>query len=864
MELIGFHARTIEETAEKLETDIKQGLSESEVKKRRERHGKNVLPQAELPSGFRIFISQFKSPLIFILAIAGVVTLIMGKYTDAIVILAAVLLNTIIGYFQENKATRALDELQKILKITAKVIRSGNEKKISEEEIVPGDLVVLMAGDKVPADARVIESWNLKANEAVLTGEWVSSRKDTKPLGKKTALADRENMVYMGSTVESGKGMAIAVKTAEDTEIGRVAAMVQGIEERKTPYQAKIKKFSWVLASIIGFIALFIFVDGLLTGGGFVEMFTLAVAVAVAAIPEGLPVAITVILAVGMHRILQEKGLVRHLTSAETLGSASIIATDKTLTLTEGRMEVQEIYTPESNGKREALVAATLANDAFVENPDAPFEHWIIQGNPTEKALLKAGIDAGISRKKILEDLPIIHKIPFDPVKKYIASFHEENGRIKIYVSGAPESLLELSSKLPKKEKEEILEKLESLTEKGLRVVAVASRSISSSRENEFEDKIKKLSFIGFIAMRDPIRKGVKKAIKLARLAGIRTIMVTGDHLQTARTVADELGMREKDGVIVEGKELDEMSDKELQERLGEISVYARVEPKHKMRIVNAWQNKGEVIAMTGDGINDAPALRRADIGIALGSGTDAAKEVSDLILLGDNFSIIPKAIKQGRILVDNIRKVITYLLSSAFTELILISTAIAVGWPLPVTAVQILWINLVEDALPSVALTFEKGEEEVMKRKPEPKNNPLLTGEMKGIIFIIGIVTDLILLGLFLYLLNNTNYAIEHIRTFIFFALVIDSFFFIFSCRNLNKNVWQYNPFSNKFLNWTVLASFLLMVCVIYIPFLQNVFETVALDATDWLLLIGLGLLNVFLIEIMKYFFIRKGWATE
>jgi P-type Ca2+ transporter type 2C len=853
-----FHSKTIKEVSGFFEVDTEKGLSEDQVKKRREKYGKNIIPEAKPPSRFKIFISQFKSPLVFILAIAGIIVLIMGKYTDAIVIWAAVILNTAIGYFQENKAIRALDELKKVLKVTAKVIRSGNEKKISETEIVPGDLIVLVAGDKIPADARVIKSWNLKAGEAALTGEWIPSRKDTKPLDKKTSLADRENMVYMGTTVESGEGLAVVVKTGKDTEIGHVAVMVQGIKERKTPYQVKIKKFSWILASVISLIALFIFIEGLLTGGKFVEMFTLSIAVVVAAIPESLPIAFTAILAVGMQKILKEKGLVRHLTSAETLGSSSVIATDKTLTLTEGKMEVQEVYTYKSKEK-DVLVASALANDAFIENPDEPFEHWIIQGNPTEKALLKASIESGISRRKILKKEPLVHKIPFDSVKKYISSFHKIEKGTKIYVSGAPESLINLSGNLSKKDKEEVLDKLNELTNKGLRVVASASRTITRFKKDDPENNIKKLDFLGFIAMRDPIRKGVKEAIELARSAGIHILMVTGDHPRTALAVARELNITVNNEEVIEGKEIDEMSDEELQESLSKVGVYARVEPKHKMRIINAWQDKGEVIAMTGDGINDAPALRKADIGIALGSGTDVAKEISDIILLEDKFSIIPKAIRQGRVLIDNIRKSITYMLSSAFSELILVSTAIVLGWPLPVTAVQILWVNLVEGALPGIAFTFEKGEKGVMKRKPEPKNSPLLNKEMKGIIFIIGIITDVILLGIFLYLLNNTNYNIEHIRTFIFVALIIDSLFYVFSCRNLNLNIWQYNPFSNKFINWTVILSIFLMLAVIYFPFLQNVFETVPLDFIDWLLLSGVGFINLFLIELMKYLFVSK-----
>ncbi len=853
-----WHNASIKEVLQKIKVDPQKGLPNKEARERQNKYGKNVLEEKELPSRFRIFLEQFKSPLIFILAIAGIVTLFMAEYTDALVIWAAVILNTLIGYFQENKATRALSKLRKILKVKAKVIRNGNQKEIPQEELVPGDVIILESGDKIPADARIIESWDLKTNEAILTGEWKPSKKGTKTLEKDTSLADRKNMVYMGSIVANGGGKAVVVSTSDNTEIGRVSTMVQEIEEEKTPYQKKIKKFSWSLSGIIGLVTVFIFLEGIFTGGDFIEMFTLAVAIAVAAIPEGLPVAITAILAVGMQLILKKKGLVRKLTSAETLGSSSIIATDKTLTLTEGKMEAQKLFTLDNDKKELGYKIASLANNAFIENPEANTENWTIKGSPTDKALIKAGIDYGISFEDIEEEEPLAYKMPFNSSRKYSAAFHKDGGKTNVYISGAPEVLIDLSDNLSKKDEQEVLKKLEEFTSKGFRVVALGYKEFPKDKK-DLKNSVEKIDFIGLIVIYDPIRKGVKKAIKLSQEAGIKIIMVTGDHVETARFVANKLGINRESKKVIEGRDLEKMSDEELEEELEHIAVFARVEPKHKMRIINACQKRGEVIAMTGDGINDAPALQKSNIGIALGSGTDVAKEVSDLVLLGDKFSIIPAAIRQGRIIVDNIRKVITYLLSSAFSELILIGSAVIMGWPLPVTALQILWVNLIEDALPGISFTFEKEEKGVMERKPEPQDTPLLNTEMKTIITIISLVSNFVLIGIFFYLFNSANYTIEHIRTVIFVALAIDSLFFVFSCKNLNRNIWQYNPFSNKFLNISVLISLFLMVAAVYTPLLQSLLSTVALGFIDWLVLTGFGFLNLMIIESLKWFFIEK-----
>lgn len=857
-----------EDTAHAFQVDEERGLGEHEAKKRQETFGENTLPEEKPPSPAEIFLRQFRSPLILILLVAGIVTLLFREYTDSGVILGTVLLTTLLGYFQERKATKALASLKKILEIKATVWREGKGKEILQKDVVPGDIILLQPGAKVPADGRVLESWNLKISEAALTGEWISSAKRNDALEEQTPLADRDNMVYMGTTIEEGTGKAVATAIAAGTQLGAVNALLQRVQEERTPYQKKLARFSWVIGIAITMVAFLIFLQGILAGGELVHMFEIAVAIAVSAIPEGLPIAMTVVLAIGMQRILKEKGLVRTMPSAETLGSTSVIATDKTLTLTEGRMEVEEIAPLRLADRELALASAVLANEAFIENPDAVFEKWIVRGRPTDKALVQAAMEAGISKIELEKNTPLALRIPFDSASKYVASFHKSEGGLKAYVSGAPESILELSL-LSEDEKRQAEQKLRELTERGLRVVSVATKDVpqetleKNADKQSFQylkDEIKDLRFIGFIALKDPLRKGVKEAIKTARQAGVKTIIVTGDHLLTARAVARKVGLPASQENIMEGKDLEQMPDEELASRLPQISVFARVEPAHKMRIIEAWQNQNAVIAMTGDGVNDAPALKKADIGLALGSGTEVAKDVSDLILLEDKFSIIPAAIREGRVILENIRKIITYMLSDSFTETILIGVALLIGAPfLPVTALQILWINLVEGSLPAIALAMEKPDQDVMKQKPPKHDLSLLTGEMKIIIFVIGIITDLILLGLFLWLLSATSYEAQHIQTIVFVGLGLGSLLYVFSCKSLRKNIWEYNPFSNLYLLGAVAVGFFLLFAVIYIPPLQSLFHTVPLRPFDWILLFSLALLNVLLIEAVKWYFIQK-----
>jgi len=858
-----WHNLSIQETAQVFNIDLEKGLSLEQVKENQEKFGFNQLPQKKPLSQMKIFLDQFKSILIYILIISEIITLILKEWTDAVVIFFAIALSTVVGYIQERKASNALRELKKVLEIKSICIRNGKEKQVSQKDLVPGDIIILKAVDKVPADARIIKSSNLKINEAALTGEWITSEKHCRVLAEDIPVADRENMLYMGTIVENGNAQAIVVQTGINTELGKVAVMIRETAEGKTPYQKKLSYFSSIVGIIISFICFFIFIEGLIKGKPFVEMFTTAVAVAVAAIPEGLPVAMTVILALGMGRILKKKGLVRKLSAAETLGSTSIICTDKTLTLTQGKMQVDEIR---SNDEKLCSIISVLCSESFIENPDAPRKSWKLIGGPTDRGLVLGAEKKGLYKPELEKEFPKIDEISFNSKNKFIASLRQNKKGNILFVSGAPEKMLNLSSFIRIKNRQnktidkiqrlKLEKELIELTSKGLRVIALAYKDTDIGTIKNKD--INNLTFVGFIGLKDPLRKDTKKAIEICKKAGIRTIIVTGDHILTACAVAKELGLETGAENVISGKDLDKLSDKEFQKRIDKICVYARVEPKHKLRIISAWQDKNKVVAMTGDGINDAPALKKADIGIAFGSGTDVAIEVSDLVLLNDNFSVIVSAVEQGRAILDNIRKVITYLLSDTFTEIILVSVTLFAGFPLPISAVQILWVNLIEDGLPSIALAFEPKERGLMNQKPSGHDIPLLTREMKIIIFIIGLVTDLILLGVFFWLWNN-NHDIAYVRTMIFVALSIDSIFYVFSCKSLRKNVWHTNIFSNKYLIMAWVISFLALFATVYLPVFNTFLKTVALGFYDWMILIGLGLVELGLIETVKHYFIVR-----
>ncbi|HEB01470.1 MAG TPA: HAD family hydrolase [Candidatus Portnoybacteria bacterium] len=867
-----WHSFSIERTLTELKTK-KSGLTEEEAKKRLQRFGFNKLPEEKRFSRLVIFLDQLKSPLIYILIVAGIITVLLKEYVDTIVIFGAVALNAVVGFIQENKVSRALSKLKEVIKPKTFVLREGNPKEIETGFLVPGDIILLKTGDKIPADSRLIEAKDLKVNEASLTGEWLPIKKDIQVLSRDVILAERGNMVHQGTVVERGKGIAVVTETGLKTQLGRIASLVKETKEEKTPLQKKLARFGKIVGAIISLVCLIIFFEGILTGNSFLEMFTTAVAIAVAAIPEGLPVAMTVILTLGMQRILKKKGLVKKLLAAETLGSTSVICTDKTGTLTEGKMKVAQILAESGQaGESLPLKIVTLCNEAIVENPEERVDKWIVRGRSTDKALLIAALSAGFNKKELEKKMPKIDELPFDSERKYMATLHQLSQTEEIlYLSGSPEAILSISSffhqagqpkKITKAKQKELISKLENLTGQGLRVVAVAYRKIRKKGPGRLkieEEDLKKVVFTGLIALKDPLRKEVKESIKLCRQAGLRPIIVTGDHRLTAKTIAVELGLPARAENILEGKELDKISDKELRNRVKKIGIYARATPKHKLRIIDAWQSQGEVVAMTGDGVNDAPALKKADIGVALGSGTAVAKEASDLILLTDNFSIIVAAVEGGRVIIDNIRKVITYLLSDSFTEMILIGLSLLLGWPLPILAGQILWVNLIEDGLPGIALAFEPKEKDIMQRKPEGHEMPLFTREMKVLVFIIGLITDLFLFGLLFWLLKYSGYEISHIRSVIFAGLAIDSIFYVFSCKSLRRNLWHINPFSNKFLTFSWMFGLMMLIVALYVPFFQTLLKTVPLNLFDWTLILGLGILNLILIELTKYYFIVK-----
>ncbi len=866
-----------EETIKLLQSDNIKGLTDKDIKIRQEKFGKNKLPEGKTLSQFKIFLEQFKSPMVYILLLAGVITLFLKEYTDAIVIFSAVFLNTIIGYIQESKSSKALKELKKVLSLKAIVFRNGQQEEILADELVPGDIIMLRPGDKVPSDGRLIEVHDLKINESALTGEWLSASKNIDILSDNTSLADRDNMVYMGTIVEDGLGKAVITATGIKTEIGKITSLVEDTKEEKTPYQKKLAHFSKVVGIIISIICFIIFIEGMLTGGEFVEIFTTAVAVAVSAIPEGLPMAMTVILALGMQKILKRKGLVRKLSAAETLGSTSVIATDKTGTLTEGLMTVAGIFLLSSDKKDEieVLKNVVLCSEAFIENPDDKSEKFIAKGMFTERALVLAGARAGIFKDKMEIIEPQIDKIIFNSKDKYSASLRNLSSVENIiYIKGAPEIILAKSNylkrnneniKITDNDRDLLNKKYEELAGQGYRILGVGYKKVNKelSKDIKLEAEINDLVFQGFVFLEDPIRAKAKDAIQACYQAGMRPIIITGDHRLTAKAIANKLGFNVKDKNILEGKDLEKMSDIELSKILKDIQIYARVEPKHKLRIIEAWQKKGEVVAMTGDGINDAPALKQADIGVALGSGTEVAKEVSDLVLLSDDFSIIVSAVEEGRSILDNIRKVITYLLSDSFSEVILVGVSMLAGFPLPITAVQILWINLIEDGLPNIALAFEPKEKDLMKQKPQSRDIPLLTREMKIIIFIVGLITDLFLLIIFFWL-NKQNYTLEYIRTIVFACLAIDSIFYVFSCKSLRKNIWHINLFNNKLLIGAWFFSVVGLMIALYLPVFNKVLGTVALPFSAWYIIMGVAIVNIILIEAAKYYFIARHKTEE
>ncbi|MFW5884654.1 MAG: cation-translocating P-type ATPase [Patescibacteria group bacterium] len=849
-----WHSKRTQEVLKTLEADLENGLEEEEAKKRIKRFGKNKISKDKRFSRLKIFLGQLNSVLIYILIIAAVITFFMGKWTDGAVISLAVIVNAFFGYWEEVKVSKIFKKIHSALKTKAIVYRNGVKKEILQENLTIGDIIELKTGNKVPADARVVEEENLQVSEAILTGESNPSRKITQEMSPETSLADRENMVYMGSLVESGRGKAVITAVGNKTETGNIASILQQTKEQKSPLQKKMIDFGRIIGGLIGGLCVLLFFGGILRGEDPLQTFEAAVAIAVGGVPESLPVVMTVILAIGMERLLRKKGLVRKMNSVETLGSTSIICLDKTKTLTQGKMEMEKI---DSSNKKEAFKVAVLCNEAYAENPKDKVKNWKVNGSPTDKALFFSGKEEGLYKHHLEQESKEMMKLEFSFGNKFQASLRKEEKNHFIYVSGAPEAVLERAGQDSDWQK-----KSEMMAQDGLRVVALARKKINKIPKNkkEFLQEVSDLEILGLIGFKDPLRPGIKSAIKKAREAGVKPIIITGDQKKTAQFVAKEAGVDFQADQVLEGRELEKISDEKLAQTVDNYRIYVRVEPKHKIRIVSAWQKKGEIVAMVGDGVNDAPAIKKADIGLSLGSGTEIAKEASDLVLLNDSFEIIVKAIGEGRTILDNLRKSIAYVLSDSFASIIVVGAAkIFFGWPLPILPVQILWNNFIEDSFPTIAYAFEPPEKGVMKRKPSYKKQRLLTKEMKTLIFLVGVIKQFLVLILFWFLWGKLSWDLDYVRTIIFGTFAFDTAFVIFSFKNLRKNIWQINPFSNKWLNGSSLLVIAAFLSTIYIPFLSNLIQTTPLGLNGWLILFGFVGVNLFLIESTKWFFIAR-----
>jgi len=798
-----------------------QGLSEKEVLELRKKLGENIIPFKGEATWLSILFSQFKSPLIYILVVVGVISLFLKEYFNTILIGAVIVLNVVMGFFQEYNAKKTLVALKKILKPKAIVIREGKRKEVEVKELVAGDFVILGSGDRIPADGIFVEGTGLLVNESLLTGEEEAVKK---------TINEKENYLLMGTAVLSGRGVMEVLKIGKETEMGKIGQSLAEIKEEKTPIQEKLEIFARFLAYLILGISFCIFIVGILSNHNPIEMFKMAIILAIAAIPEGLPIAITIILALGMRRILKKKGLIKNLLSIETLGSTSVICTDKTGTLTEGQMKV--IKTDFSDEEK-ALLALTLFNE---QRSGLEVAVWDFVKNVAKFDPLKV---FG-STKRIYEE-------PFNSENKYSLTVNKIENKETAFLVGAPEILLSFCG-IAEKEKNDVLKKIENWADQGLRVLGVTFKEKGDLTEK------KDFSWLGLVGIADPLRKEVKEAILAAQEAGIKVKIVTGDYRKTAERIAVNLSFQINGDNVLDGQELENISEEDLKNRIDDIFLFTRVTPHQKKKIIKVLQEKGEIVAMTGDGVNDAPALKKADIGVVVGSGSEVAKEAGDLILLDNNFKTIVSACEEGRLIFSNIQKMVAYVLSNSFVEMALIFGAIIFRLPPPLTIVQILWIHLICDGPPDVALAFEPQEKSLMKESPkEIKKENILSGTTKFLIYTISLIGggfSLLLFWLFGQKGNNLGLG----QTIAFATVAAIDLIYIFSYKNLKKPmIKNENFFKNKFLFLSVAYGFLLLFLAIYLPFLNRVLGTVPLKPAHWLLVFAVALITTLTVELIK-----------
>ena len=860
-----WHTEELSQVLKKLKTNEKLGLKADEAKSRLETYGENKLKEKKKESLFVKFIKEFNDFMIIALIVAAIISAVVSKlngeadYVDSIIIIAIVIFNAIMGLVQEEKAEKSLEALKKMSAPSAKVIRDGRVQEIDALQVVPGDIVVLEAGNYVPADCRLINSYNLKIEESALTGETIPTNKDSgRILKENTAMGDLCNMAFATTVVVNGHGEAVVVDTGMNTRVGKIAGMIIEDESPDTPIQKKLNEVGKMLAIACIVICVLIFVIGIFKKIPIVEMFMTSVGLAVAAIPEGLPAIVTIMLSIGVTRMAKKNSIIRKLPAVETLGSSSVICSDKTGTLTQNKMTVTEVRNchgiANSEDKKFILELGTMCTDTTEERMDGRLG---FTGEATEVAISNAAMQAGISKSFLYDEMRRINDIPFDSKRKMMTTIHRYGNKYRIITKGAPDVLLkrcthyyqngQIDSIFSKKES--IYEQNNQMAEKALRVIAVAYNDVEKLPETQ--DMEQDLTFCGLIGMIDPPREGVKEAVRTCRRAGIKTVMITGDHLQTAKAIAKELGIFKRGDLAIEGENLERMDQHELEKNIMQYSVFARVSPEHKVRIVKAFQSTGAVVAMTGDGVNDAPALKNADIGIAMGKGgTDVAKNASDMILTDDNFVTIVEAVKQGRNIYDNIKKAIHFLISTNIGEIVTIFFGLILGMKSPLLAIQLLWINLVTDSLPAIALGLEKEEENIMSRLPRNPKKSLFADGLWWKIIIEG--TMLGMFTLLAFSIGNRLYSVEVGRTMAFLTLGILELVHSFNIKS-EESIFKIGIFENKYLILALILGVLLQVIVVITNPLAEIFSLVPLTGIQWLYTILISIAPIPIVEIQK-----------
>ncbi|MGI6141366.1 MAG: cation-translocating P-type ATPase [Caldicoprobacterales bacterium] len=875
MEKLPWYEQSVEEVSARLSTDASNGLSSGEVKSRLEKYGLNELEQKKDTTLFQMFLAQLKDYMVIILLAASLVSLLVGEVVDSLVIIGIVIVNAVLGVVQEYRAGKALEALKKMSAPNAKVIRDGKELLVPASELVPGDLVILETGDYIPADVRLISSVNLKVEEAALTGESVPAEKDADTrLKGGISLGDQVNCGFMSTLVTYGRGSGIVTATGMNTVIGNIAKMIQEDVQEDTPLQRKLTQLGKILGTACLVICAVVLGLGLLRGEDPLSMFMTAVSLAVAAIPEGLPAVVTIVLALGMQRMVRHNAIMKKLHAVETLGSTTVICSDKTGTLTQNQMTIVKMYTlgqeidvsgdgynPEGSltiDGREVdldrqpavsrlLEIQALCNDARLEHiTEEGSDEWRIIGDPTEGAMIVAAAKAGIDRDEINKARPRLQEIPFDSQRKLMTTFHKtEDGKFTAFTKGAPDILVERCTHImhsngtvaaiTPEDINAIMEENKNLAGQAFRVLAMAFKSVPEIPQNPAPDKDEQgLVFCGLVGMIDPPRPEAIEAIKLCKSAGIRTVMITGDYRETAAAIARQLDIISSDDEVLTGAELNQMSGEQLDEAVQKVSVFARVSPEHKVRIVQSMKNNGHIAAMTGDGVNDAPALKRADIGVAMGiTGTDVTKESAEMIITDDNFSSIVAAVEEGRVIYSNIRKFVFFLMSCNVGEILIIFISMLLGWKIPLLPIHLLWVNLLTDAFPALALGTEKKEPGLMDVPPRDPNESILNRDMLINIAVQSLVMTAAVLVSFYY--GWQIYGIDMGRTYALVTLIVSELLRAYSARSEKLPIWKLGVFSNRNMNLATIVSFGLLLLIMFIPALRDIFNVEMLRFRDW-----------------------------